>query len=63
MFHPILESYDQVELRSIYKKMMLLAKAHAFKATKSAGGLAMCASFFLDIDLTFLPKRHKTSSN
>ena len=28
------------DIRSIYKKMMLLAKAHAFKVTKSAGVLA-----------------------
>ena len=33
-------------LKSMSKKMMLLAKVHAFKATKSAGALATWASFF-----------------
>ena len=28
------------DIKSIYKKMMILAKAQAFKATKSAGALA-----------------------
>ena len=36
------EPYDcNVDIKSMSKKMMLLAKAHTFKATKSAGALAM----------------------
>ena len=35
-------------MKYVEKKMMLLVKAQAFKATKSVGALAMKASFFGD---------------